>query len=154
MNRKQSKAIYADRYTILNGERSDTNLFWICVYCGMPADTRDHAPPLSRVSDYESFNLEQEFYLLVPCCSSCNSILGDSLQETILQRIEHLKDRLSSRYAKRIKAQEWDDSEVLELGRNLRSWVAVSSAKDLKIKHRVEYYGGYDSIADQLLLDK
>lgn len=154
MPRGKDLAMYHARYTRINGERSSNNLYWLCVYCGAPADTRDHVPPITRVCDYEAFNLTHEMYLLVPCCNACNSILSDSLQENILDRIEHLKGILSSRYTRRLKSQEWQQDEIAELGRNLRSHVAVAAAKDDRVRARVNYYGGFDAMQDQLLLEK
>jgi len=42
-----------------------------CIYCGEPANSKDHVLPKSR---YE-LNYQEGLYI-VPCCSSCNSIAG------------------------------------------------------------------------------
>ena len=34
--------------------RHDSENPWTCFYCGEPASTLDHQPPISRVSDYRA----------------------------------------------------------------------------------------------------
>ena len=144
-DRKTLKTIYGDRYRMVNGERGP--FYNLCVYCGDPATCRDHYPPLNRISDYESLNLAREYYLLIPSCTHCNSVLGDSLQTTFPERVEALKDKLEAKFT---RVQEWDDDEVLELGPTLRSYVAVETAKDQKKQRRIEYYSGLDAVLDAL----
>ena len=146
--RKKLLEQYHSRYRILNAERGP--FYNLCIYCGLPATCRDHVPPLSRVSDYESLGLKREMYLLVPSCTQCNHLLGNSLQDTLIDRVEYLKDKLSRRFVKKLQAQDWDDDELLELGPTLRSYVAVETAKDIAVKKRIEYYLGIDSVMDEL----
>lgn len=144
------KSNYQNLYSLVSGERSSNNLYPLCVYCGSPADTRDHVPPITRVNDYRSIGLKNEQYLLVPCCKSCNSYLNDSLQDNIFDRIEHLKDILASKFSKQLKEVEWDDDELEELGDNLRSFVSSSCRKSKNIQSRYHYYGGFDALSAAL----
>ena len=52
-----------DRYKLCPSERSEKG-YKMCVYCGQPADTLDHVPPLNRIDDYEAMGLMEEHYLL------------------------------------------------------------------------------------------
>ena len=146
--RAVAESVHDHKYHLVNGERGPFS--WLCVYCGMPADTKEHYPPISRVSDYES--LGGVIFIKFPCCSHCNSIAGSYLDDTILARIERVKDRMQQKWNKRFKAEEWDDEEFEELGRNLQSYVSTETAKDLKLKNKIEYYVGIDTLIDQIYL--
>jgi 5-methylcytosine-specific restriction endonuclease McrA len=152
MGKRNSLIRYEERYEILNGERSDSGLYWLCVYCGQPADTRDHVPPISRCGDYEALKLTKPKYLKVPACKNCNSIASNSLQETIFSRIEFVKDSLIKKYAKKYGAVEWDQCEIDDLGPNLKSHIKKGERMNKLIRSRVEYYGGYEAIADKIEL--
>lgn len=91
MRDTKERTIYESRYKLV---RDVANPF-DCFYCGEMASSIDHVPPISRVSDYESFGLDEEVYIKVPCCRECNGLLGSSLQESVEDRIEHSKDLLA-----------------------------------------------------------
>lgn len=72
----------------------------VCFYCGEVAGSLDHVVPLSRVDELSA----QEMYLraeldrlTVPSCQQCNSILQDTLQESLADRFAHLKRVLERR---------------------------------------------------------
>jgi 5-methylcytosine-specific restriction endonuclease McrA len=138
-----------DRYKLCPAERSEKG-YKLCVYCGQPADTLDHVPPLNRIDDYESLGLLREQYVLVPACRSCNATASDKLEDGILQRIEAVKDRLSVRLRRYLKRVEWDDEELAELGPNLLSAVKANHIKTELAISRLEYYGGFDVVLDWL----
>jgi len=131
-------------YTLIGGVHNGS--FWECMYCGQPADTLDHVPPVSRISDYEALRLDRERYFLVRSCADCNVVLGNSLQETILQRAEYLKDRLEQKHRNKLKAQEWDEEELQELGPRLRSSVRAQIRTATRIRARIDYYAGIDAV--------
>lgn len=140
-NRKTAKERYSHLYRLAPSERSDTAFrYAMCVYCGDPADTVDHVPPLSRVDDYRSLGPCRERYLLVKSCSPCNAPLGDSVQASLLERVEYLKERLSARLPKR--RARWTEEDIQRLGRNLRSLVASQVDKQTKLEARISYVGG------------
>lgn len=137
---------YEERYHVATGEREP--LFWRCVYCGLPAETKDHVPPISRVSDYESFNLALEVYIKVPCCVECNVMLGSELQESFFQRAEVIKDKLSRKYRRHINTVEWDEEELEELGPTLLSKVVEGRGKSDRALARIDYYAGVDLVLE------
>ena len=81
---------------------------------------------------------------------NCNAIAQDSLQETIFDRIEYVKDRLIKKYAKKYGAVEWDDDEISELGPNLKSHINKSNHLSKLIRSRVDYYKGYEALLDKI----
>ena len=92
MSRDTTYEIRYQTYTFGEGKKPK------CFYCGAPATCLDHSPPLSRVSDYEALKMTIPEYLKVPCCGECNLLLGDSLQDNLQSRHEHLKALLTARY--------------------------------------------------------
>jgi len=58
--------------------------YYICIYCEMPGDSRDHVPPKCLV------NGEHDKWI-VRACRSCNNKLGRKPIYTIEDRREYLK---------------------------------------------------------------
>ena len=146
---RKANSVYEDRYTIVTGERGD---HWpLCVYCGRPAGTRDHVPPVSRVSDYEALGMKIEVYIKVPACTECNNLGADELHPSFMDRAEFIKDKLSRKYARVLASPDWDDDELKELGKNLRSKVKAALAKKKPQLERIEYYDGIDAVTDRIL---
>jgi len=151
-SRERKDYVLDVRYLIVSGERGPfCNL---CVYCGEPADTRDHVPPLSRVSDYESLGLRTEIYLKVPCCQECNTLAGNELQDSITERVEFIKGRIARKYLYRASLVEWDEDELDELGPVLRSKVVSGSKRIKRAQDRVNYYAGIDMVMAQIDPDR
>lgn len=136
-----------DRYKKAPSERHERG-YRLCVYCGQPADTLDHCPPLSRIDDYESLGLQRELYLTIASCNQCNRMASDSLQDNIFERIDHVKDRLSKKLKRHLKRVEWDDEEIEELGPNLTSAVLAHNKNTELAISRLEYYRGFDVLMD------
>jgi hypothetical protein len=146
MRKRNSVAHYEERYHLVTGEREP--MFWRCVYCGLPAESKDHVPPITRVSDYESLGLAIELYIKVPCCLECNNLLGAELQDSFFQRAEVLKDKLARKYRRHLNNVDWDDEELEELGPTLKSKVLEGKVKSQRVLARIEYYAGVDLVMD------
>ena len=121
-----------------------------CFYCGAQADTLDHVPPVSRVSDYQALGLEREQYWKVPCCRECNSLLSDSLQETLIEREAYLKWTLEKRYWKKIDMPYWRKSEINKLGRMMKSYIKKCMREKKEIEERLEYGVGINTFISRL----
>lgn len=147
-NNRQAYPGIDSRYLIVAGERG--RFYNLCTYCGDPADTRDHVPPISRVSDYEAFGLRREVYIKVPCCRECNSLAGDTLQDNILERAEFIKGKLARKYLHRVSLVEWDEDELDELGPILRTKVVSGRKMAKRAQDRVNYYAGIDAVMAQI----
>ena len=133
---------YGGRYHRVNGERGPFS--WLCPTCSAPADTIEHYPPLSRVSDYEAMG--GVIYIRYPCCQSCNSYGAAVLDDTFIDRFERVKDRMARKWSKYLKMCEWDEDELDELGSNLRTAVESGLSKHEEYTQRLEYYLGVDTI--------
>ena len=144
---RQQDSIYQCRYRIVSGERH-SNGYFLCLYCGEPADTKDHVPPLSRVGDYEQMCLVNPLYLLVPACGYCNNIAGDTLQDSLLARVEYVKDRIAKREKVCNHAAEWDEDEIAELGPRLQAFVRAAGERHKRAMQKVEYYAGLDIVLE------
>ncbi len=149
-NRKRAEGRHSHLYTNLNPPH--LGRFHECFYCGEIATCRDHIPPISRVDDYRSLGMLHEVYVKVPCCSECNAALSDSLQETVVGRIEFCKDLLAKKYRKHLGSSqaEWEEDEVKELGPRLRSKVRSHMNRRKYAEDRVNYYDGMDWYLMQL----
>ena len=129
---------YSGLYSLVPGVR-DEGGFWLCTYCGDPADQLDHVPPLSRVDDYRALYPSDERYLMVRCCCDCNRRLANSLQLDLAARMKHLK-ALLSRHGKRLFAADvWDSEDLEELGPNLRSAIGSDIRKAERLRQRIAY---------------
>lgn len=143
--RKQDEGRYSHLYRIVPAERSEHG--WpLCVYCGDPADTTDHVPPISRVEDYRAMGPGREIYLLVKSCRPCNQLIGSDLHADIFERIEAVKYRLKRKMRGNDSALQWSDEELKKLGKNLRSQVIASMRKIDGLQRRIDYKGGYRAI--------
>lgn len=124
--------------------RHDPDKPFTCFYCGQPADTVDHVPPLSRVNDYRSLKLEREIYVKVACCGECNTLLGNSLQESIVEREDHLKELLADKYKRLTKCLNWTKEALdeAEMTGSLRRYCKQEHEKKQWIIGRLRYYNG------------
>ena len=137
MTRKHDESTHGHLYN-----KVAYGMYMGCFYCGERADTLDHCPPISRADDYLVFNLEEERWVLVDCCRECNGLLSDSLQETIVERAELLKLKLTRRYRSLLRTPKWTAKELRELGRMLRSSIDGQATERARIQERLEYNGG------------
>lgn len=141
--------VYHFLYASAPSERSE--LGWpICVYCGDPADCIDHVPPLSKVNQYRELGAHREQYLLVKSCRPCNQMLGSTVQTDVLARIDEAKALIRKKLGKRDVNYTWDDEDLEDLGRNLRSHVGSAMRKTESLKRRIEYRGGYRALLGML----
>lgn len=143
--RKTDLELYDHLYHIFKIARSPEG-FIQCFYCGMPADTIDHVPPISKVAQYRQFNLANELYVKVTACRSCNTSLGDSLQINILERADVRRRQLEKEYAKFLKMPNWSEEEISNLGKNLRSEIVTSLREKENCKDRVYFREGIASL--------
>lgn len=120
----------------------------VCIYCGDVADVDDHVPPITRVDDYRAFGLNQEYYLVVPCCSHCNGLLGSSLQRTLLERIYVLNDKLRDRLRK--DGADWTPEQLDELGGWLHEYISSGIEHHSHLRNRFNYSCDWSAIAMQL----
>jgi hypothetical protein len=134
-----------DRYNHLYDVLSVMDNPFLCLYCGEPAECRDHVPPLSRIEAYRRFNLEREVYVKVWCCTECNRLLSDSLQIDLIERIDNLKQLLRLKYKTEGITKLWTKTEIKEaqLTGRLKKYIQGRSALEKLAVNRVEFGLGY-----------
>ena len=108
-----------------------------CFYCGDPSESMDHRPPLSVVDDVGTKTLRRLRVplVMIPCCQSCNSILGSRRLATVDESLDYLAIRLEKEYV-RITAL-WSNEEIAELGPNLQTMVRAHMHEKVHIQVRI-----------------
>lgn len=96
---------------------------YYCFYCGDPADTLDHVPPLSSMDILDKAKRKKERIpaALVPCCSECNGALGSRQLWTVFDRLMYLESYYDAYFKK--QAMMWTEEEINDLGPSLRESV-------------------------------
>ena len=117
----------------------------ICAYCGMPAQDREHVVPKSlRVGSW-----------IVPACKECNNLAGAEPFETFADKRDFIRDRLGQRYARILKAPEWDRSETAELGPGLRPFIRQGELMRRLVRARMDWcVEGFDAEAARIARDR
>ena len=102
----------------------------ICSYCGEFADTYDHVIPVS----YKHVDRKMEVgnKEAIPCCSECNTILGNRFLHTVSARATYLLKEYRKRYKRVLNTPHWEDDELEEMGESMRkSILARLDTKDI-----------------------
>lgn len=102
---------------------------WACHYCGCPADTLDHIPPLTRFHDAMALDPKMKA-VKVPSCMECNNLAGRELHLTFPDRAAFVKDKLATKYRKQLGQTDWEEWELEQMSYQFR----VSIKKNLKAK--------------------
>lgn len=134
-DRKILYSKYNHRYKLFCPDKRSR---YICFYCGLPAPTVDHVPPLNKVADllmeYESLK-----YIKVPACQECNGIASDFPHIDIYERQEYIKKKLKKKYQKYIKSMDWEEDEIEQLGYRMKQQVIASMSIKYLVAYRLTY---------------
>lgn len=107
--------------------RKEANKARPCIYCGLPAEGRDHFIPTSFVTTMLSAGIvPKRTKVIVPACRECNSTAGSKVFGTIREKRAYIHDRYRQKYAKLLEAPAWSEEELEELGTFLRGYVRGS----------------------------
>lgn len=90
----------------------------VCVYCGLPAGTKDHLIPRAWTGE-----TRRQSVAVVPACAECNTGIGASGSAGIDDRRKIAHDRLRKAKAEILAAPEWSQDDLAELGPILRQHV-------------------------------
>jgi len=106
---------------MLDGRKVGRELIEKCFYCGDTTQqiTRDHVIPVSSKKGGRYYSTKDT----VPCCKECNSTLGNKPFYTVESRALYLAERFAQKYKKALNTAKWDDEDIEELGKNLKSFV-------------------------------
>jgi hypothetical protein len=121
------EAIYSKTYKRLHGVDQS-----VCLYCGAPKQLLDHVPAISETHKRGTDTLRKEGvrFLLVPCCTDCNCLLGARSLWFIEERFDYLIKAIDRKLNK--LGAYWSKEEINELGRGLREFIA-NNAKNREI---------------------
>lgn len=89
-----------------------------CLYCGQPAETDDHFPPLA-------FTGPCGRGFLLPACTECNGIVGARYPTNLWKRCDAVKAGIRRKYRKILKAPLWDDEDLEEMSETFRKGLAA-----------------------------
>lgn len=106
----------------------------VCIYCGLKAETLDHALPHSHKDHF--FARER---ILVPSCHECNGLLSNTVQHTLKDRIEEAKGRLEYKYKKILASPDWSTEELLEMAPWLQSEIIRSMELKKLMQARIDF---------------
>lgn len=117
--------------------RHYTNEGYYCFYCGDPADTLDHVPPLSVIDSmpYEQRKRFEIPAVLVPCCSECNGALGDRRLTTVQDRLNFLESYYDAFFKK--QQAMWHEEEIKQLGYTLQVGVRARQERLQRYIHKI-----------------
>lgn len=136
--RRQLEIIYGHLYEISQANKLK------CYYCGGPAESRDHVPPLNCIGRYGLdvlLELNTKFRIY-PCCLDCNRQLGCMPLLTIYDRLL----RLQEVYEKKINDHErWSPSEINTLTGRLKQYVEGN-------QYKISYYNNKLAVIDERIV--
>lgn len=87
----------------------------VCIYCGDPANTKDHLLPRTITGD-----ARRQMIAVVPSCAWCNSAIGAFPDCNVTARRALAHKRLRAKKHKILYAIDWTESELGQLGPHLR----------------------------------
>ena len=95
-----------------------------CVYCDFQRECVDHVPPVSLAANIGTKEIFKSGISLqtVPCCRSCNSLLGAKKLFNYEERLSHLYEA----YNQKLQSSTlWGDDEIEELSGNLKRMICA-----------------------------
>lgn len=108
-----------------------------CAYCGDFASSRDHVIPVSSGQSMTTRSTTRKNS--VPCCSECNSYLGNRHYHTVGTRAAYLVDRIEKEYQKVLSMPPWTSDEISEMGYTLKVYIKASIVLKKATKERIEH---------------
>ena len=115
-----------------------------CYYCGSTDDlTLDHTVPVSFYSTRPTRKGMKSKYTdpvpVVDCCAECNKTMNNALIIDVRGRAGFLKERYVKKYKKVLSLPRWDEEDIDELGKNLRSVIVRDQILQTNLKERLDY---------------
>lgn len=107
---------------------------YVCIYCGRSGYTKDHLFPRRWSGD-----TRRAYVVTVPACGTCNNVLGDVLTWSITERRAICHYRLRRRYRSVLRTIEFGESDLDEMGPNLRTFVEESIEKKRAVDQMLSF---------------
>jgi len=107
-----------------------------CVYCGDGANCREHFEPWALT--------EMRFW--VPACNNCNSILGCRMTNTMSERCEIIRQRLTSKHRQALR----NNHAALQAGcrGRLLDHLKLYEASADRVRRRISWLSGMIAMCD------
>jgi hypothetical protein len=112
-----------------------------CMYCGVPADSRDHFVPRSYTNKMRAMGSSVHVSETVPCCRECNSTAGATIFSNVREKRFYIQDKYRNKYAKILNTPDWTQKELDELGPTLKSHVINGLRAKEITKQRIAWRG-------------
>lgn len=104
-----------------------------CIYCGDFFQCRDHVIPISYQSVYRNYRPGDT----VACCTECNTIAGDFLAFSVMQKARFLLGKYERKLAN-MRQPEWTKEELRELDHKLREFVKRKCSQAELLRKKIE----------------
>ena len=112
----------------------------LCTYCGDVSECRDHVVPVSFTSNIPARKRGKTNKKdTVPCCTECNSLLGNKLLTTVETRAAYLIGVMELRYANLLETPYWSQEDLDDLGYTMRSDIENTLNHKRNIIDRLKY---------------
>lgn len=106
----------------------------VCIYCGMPAGTKDHLVPAGWTGENR-----RPFVAVVPACADCNRRISDLPECNVDVRRKRAQDSLRRTKKAILKAPRWTDADLDEYGPSLRSFMVAKRAEREVLENRLAW---------------
>lgn len=123
-----------------------------CVYCGEPAEVRDHALPVAYTRAVSPAEAERAMMVTVPACFSCNAILGARVFDSLSARAQYVGEYLARKHRRLLDGPVWSADEIANLGPTLRGGVVARQDKRKAVAARIAQIAILAENVDSLVL--
>jgi hypothetical protein len=137
-NSKERKRLYQIYNRLYEMHYSESSSKGCCFYCGEPASTIDHCPPLTWI---EAMTVNEWLKAKIPLvkihsCSDCNKVLGTKPIFTLYERAAYLEKDFLNKYEK--QSTLWSNDEIKEMSYMFQLQIKgkIEKAKILLVRAR------------------
>lgn len=106
----------------------------VCVYCGEPADSRDHLRSRGWTG-----NRTRATVAVVPSCRECNSLIGDTFEHRVEGRREIVHKKLRAKNRSDLAVVLFGESDLAAMGPTLRAATEAAAARHVRLIKRLSW---------------
>jgi hypothetical protein len=110
-----------------------------CLYCGRVATSYDHAIPLSFLESMNGVREIKGIRYFIPACLECNCLSSGKIFKSFSEKRKYLRITIARRYKKYLNIPDWDENEILEMGRTLQDKIRRGIALKMETQERIKY---------------
>jgi hypothetical protein len=94
-----------------------------CLYCGIEPSTSDHVIPQSILPWGMENGGGSAPGITAPCCKQCNCLLGSLVFDTLSERCDYVRQRLTAKLKRWTRMLKWTDRELKPMGHSLKHFI-------------------------------